>query len=336
VESARWGEVDLSPAAWTAILPALPRVEHVHLQGWGEPLLHPDLPGMASAARAAGCTVGITTNGDLLDAATAWLLAVRPDLVTVSVAGGVERHEALRGGSRLAPVLAAAGDLAARAAERGRPRVQLSFLLTRDNAVDLEEVVRLSGSHGIRDVFVVHLDCTPSRELLELVAFSDSGLRAGVAEALAAARSTAARCGVRLRGPATMREDLLVCALDPTRFAYVSADGRVGPCTHLLLPVEGAVRRVDFAGLTAVEPVIYGSLRDASLAEALASTERQRFIAPFRARLSAEESFLASIGRGLGTTALAELEAADERRTRALAENPFPQACARCHKMAGW
>jgi MoaA/NifB/PqqE/SkfB family radical SAM enzyme len=331
----RWREEDLSMARWNAIVPGLALARHVHLQGWGEPLLHPDLPDMAAAAKEAGCAVGITTNGDLLDTALDWLQAVRADIVSVSVGGGAGRHERLRDGSRLASALAAAGELAARAGRGGRPRVQVSFLLTWENAGDLEEVVRLAARHRIHDVFTVHLDCTPSRSLLDLAAFTASGLRAGVAEALASASAAATECGVRLRQAAAAPDDLLTCALDPTRFAYVAADGRVGPCSYLVLPMTGPIQRVDFEGATKVEPVIYGSVPEARLDELLSSPKRRRFIATFAARLAAEKTFLESVG-GLGTTALAGLEAADEKRTRTLADNRFPRACARCHKRVGW
>ena len=85
--------------------------EHVHLQGWGEPLLHPDLPGMVAAAKAAGCTVGITTNGDLLSEALTWIAEAQVDLVTVSVAGRASTHARLRDGSRLGDILGAAREL---------------------------------------------------------------------------------------------------------------------------------------------------------------------------------------------------------------------------------
>jgi MoaA/NifB/PqqE/SkfB family radical SAM enzyme len=41
----------------------------VHLQGWGEPLLHRQFFEIVARAKKAGCRVGTTTNGILLDRA---------------------------------------------------------------------------------------------------------------------------------------------------------------------------------------------------------------------------------------------------------------------------
>lgn len=322
--------------AWAAIAPALPLVEHVHLQGWGEPLLHPKLAAMAEAAKAAGCAVGLTTNGDLLGGAIDWLARLPLDLVSLSVGGGARQHAALRDGSSLEEGLRAAGDLAARAVKRGSPRVQVSFLLTRDNAGDLEEVVRIAARHRIREMFTIHLDCTPSPELLNRAAFTSSGLRDGVAEALAAASAAAERENVHLRHATTVPEDVLVCALDPTRFVYVAADGRVGPCAYLLLPIAGPIPRAGFAGMCKTEPVSFGAVPDTGLVDLLSSPARRRFVAPFVARLAAETTFRRCVVEAVGTAALAQLEEADGDRARALADNPFPPACVGCHKMVGW
>src|SRR5512134_3536072 len=58
-----WPELDLSWEAFQGIARAFPEVQHVHLQGWGEPLLHPRLFEMIALAKRAGCRVGLTTNG---------------------------------------------------------------------------------------------------------------------------------------------------------------------------------------------------------------------------------------------------------------------------------
>ena len=58
-----WDSRHLDPATWRGILPALKRARLVHLQGWGEPLLHPDFFTLVSQAKAVGCQVGTTTNG---------------------------------------------------------------------------------------------------------------------------------------------------------------------------------------------------------------------------------------------------------------------------------
>lgn len=331
-----WVEGDLSAAAWAAIEPFLTLAEHVHLQGWGEPLLHPRLEEMTRAAKRSGCTVGITTNGDLLPTACSWIVKVPVDIVTVSIAGDGARHAELRGGSLLDDVLTAASEVVSRRCRRS-PRVQLSFLLTRDNVCGVEAAVRAAARYRLDEVFVTHLDCTPSLALVQAAAFTEAGLDRAVGEALAGAAAVAKELGVRLRLPAVGEEELVSCALDPSRFAFISHDGRLGPCVYLLPPVSGRIPRARWDGVMEVDPVVYGSVLEHSLEELLSSSARRGFTAPFEARRAAETNFRVGLGDlGFGTPALDALEAADRLRGRAFAANPFPEACRGCHKAAGW
>ena len=60
----RWLERDLSADTWQAVVPALGRFEHVHLQGWGEPLLHRHLRSMAAdGSSPAARAVPVQRNG---------------------------------------------------------------------------------------------------------------------------------------------------------------------------------------------------------------------------------------------------------------------------------
>lgn len=331
----RWVSQDISAAAWAAIVPVLPLAEHVHLQGWGEPLLHPGLRDMALDAKRAGCSVGITTNGDLLTEAADWIVALGIDLVSISLAGGPSRHAAWRGGSDLAAVLGDAGALAAQA-RLGRPRVQLAYLLTRDNHVDLPEVVHRAADAGVHEIVITHLDCTPTSDLLASAAFCASGLRPDAAAALRAAQEVAARCDVSLRGPGPAPEEMLVCALDPTRIVFIAADGRVGPCTYQLLPVAGPIPRAGFDGTLDIEPDVFGVVPEQTLEEVLGSPARSCFIGPLRARLVAEKGFLSRGLVGFGAAEVAALEEADAERARALAHAPLPPSCTGCHKKYGW
>ena len=51
-----WRDGDLSQDLWDMIAPDLSLAQHVHLQGWGEPLLHDQLERFAPDGAAAGCT----------------------------------------------------------------------------------------------------------------------------------------------------------------------------------------------------------------------------------------------------------------------------------------
>jgi len=81
---------------------ALRKTQLVHLQGWGEPLLHPDFFTLVALARQAGCRVGTTTNGTLVDAPlAARLVAGGLDFVSFPWPGR-QRKKTMPGGGEQA------------------------------------------------------------------------------------------------------------------------------------------------------------------------------------------------------------------------------------------
>jgi MoaA/NifB/PqqE/SkfB family radical SAM enzyme len=333
----RWREGDLDEALWKVLEPDLSLVEYVYLQGWGEPLLHPALPRWARAAGKAGCKVGLTTNGEGLHDALDWLKEGNVDLVTVSVAGNERINRDLRDGLELGRALEAAGELVQLARRMSlKTKVQLSYLLTRQGASSVSAVVEMAARFSLDAFFIIHLDCRPSRSLRELSAFSEVGLSEGISGYLGEAEKTAERMGISYRGPALYAEEVLTCALDPLRFAFLSWDGRIGPCVNLLLPIEGSIPRWGETEKIRVEPVYYGHLGEERLSVLLSSESRRRFTTPFRERLNAERTFLSSLELGSGSQALGKLEKADEVRNAELISNAFPDACEACPKKLGW
>src|SRR4030043_358357 len=82
------------------------RTRHVHLQGWGEPFLHPNFFDMVAIAKRAGCRVGTTTNGMCLDADhLVRIIDSGLDVIAFSLAGTDERNDIIRKGTRLDKVL---------------------------------------------------------------------------------------------------------------------------------------------------------------------------------------------------------------------------------------
>lgn len=325
---AGWQARDLDDEAWTRLERDLALASDVHLQGWGEPLLDGRLRERVRAAHAAGCTVGLTTSGTSLTDAAGWLAAEGVERVAVSVGPGRS--------SGLAPEDVWEGVAALAAARRhGRPRVLVSAMVDCDAAAVLPALVGASAEAGADEVYCIHVDCTPTRPLLERAAFAGGELRPGIADAIEAASAAARRASIAFRPPTLRADDLLVCALDPCRFVFVSSDGRIGPCVNMLLPTPGPLTRWDHEGRHIVEPEVWGRLPADSLGEALAARQAA-FVRPFAARLAAERTFRATAGDGWGPPALRALEEADARRSAALAAAPFPAACAGCHKARGW
>jgi MoaA/NifB/PqqE/SkfB family radical SAM enzyme len=291
---------------------------------------------MVDAVKAAGSDVGITTNGDLLEPEIGWIVDKRVDQLVVSVAGDAATHADLRSDSRLEELWAALRLLVSRRGKQRKPRVKVSYVLTRRNCEQVPELVEAAADAGADELFVTHLDCTPTRELRDEAAFGASGLLPEAAEAIDAAAHVARSRKIAFRAPALDRQDILVCALDPLSVAFVSWDGRVGPCVYLGLPIRGPIPRWGENGPTQVEPVVYGNLAEESLRQILGGQRFRSFTGTFDSRLAIERRFVdGMVGRSAREN-LTYLEVADRERERELADNPFPEPCAGCHKVAGW
>jgi MoaA/NifB/PqqE/SkfB family radical SAM enzyme len=217
-----WQDGDLADATWDRLSGDLGLARHVHLQGWGEPLLHPRLPELVDAVMAAGSDVGITTNGDLLEPAVDWIVGKQVDQVVVSVAGDDATHADLRAGARLEELWTVLQRLIDRRGKRKRPKVKVSYLLTRRNCEQLPGVVEAAAEAGADELFVIHLDCTPSQDLRDEGAFGAAGLIPEAAEAIERASRLARTRRLAFRAPALERQETLVCALDPTSVVFVS------------------------------------------------------------------------------------------------------------------
>ena len=331
-----WQDGDLADATWDRLREDLGLARHVHLQGWGEPLSHPRLPEMVDAVKAADSDVGITTNGDLLEPAIDWIVDKRVDQLVVSVAGDDATHADLRSGARLEELWTVLRHLIDRRGKRKTPKVKVSYLLTRRNCEQVPGLVEAAADAGADELFVTHLDCTPTRELHDEAAFGASGLLPEAAEAIDAAAHVARSRKIAFRAPALDRQDILVCALDPLSVAFVSWDGRVGPCVYLGLPIQGPIPRWCDDGPTEVEPVVYGHLAQESLRQILDGDRFRSFTGAFKSRLAIERRFMdGMVGRSAREN-LTYLEVADREREKELADNPFPGPCAGCPKVVGW
>lgn len=122
-------------------------VKSVTFTGGGEPTLHPDFNGIVSVADAAGLEIGLYTHGGHMDMARALLLKERCTWVFVSLdectpatykaSKGVDRFEAATKGIRLL------------VEAEGNATIGVGFLIHKDNANQVHEMVRLARSLGV-------------------------------------------------------------------------------------------------------------------------------------------------------------------------------------------
>jgi MoaA/NifB/PqqE/SkfB family radical SAM enzyme len=145
-------QTDLEPAVFEKLLDGLPELEHIELQGEGEPLLHPAFFEMARLARARGIEVSTITNGSLFTPRRIEAL-LDADLTSVLVSiesPDASEFAAIRGG-RLDKVIEGIQALvAARAARRlRRPAVGLAVTVLRSTERRFPELLDLYRRLGL-------------------------------------------------------------------------------------------------------------------------------------------------------------------------------------------
>lgn len=231
-------------------------VKELHLQGLGEPLLHPRFFDMVRYAVERGIEVSTNTN----------LTALSPRRATACVESGLARmhvsldaadarsYEDIRLGARFAKVLRNLSWLNEAKARLGaeRPEVRLVAVAMRRNLRELPALVRLAHAYGVRWMSVQHLAHDFSEETLPeryrpMREFVDAQTlltesREEVERWFTRAREVAASLGVELRLPNAAPEPRPEAARGrarcdwPWRGAYVAYSGEAMPCCMVATP----------------------------------------------------------------------------------------------------
>jgi MoaA/NifB/PqqE/SkfB family radical SAM enzyme len=320
-----WSGLDLPWVAFQRLASFFGQTKHVHLQGWGEPFLHPRLFDMIAEAKSAGCRVGLTTNGVLLTLeAGRRLLHLHLDLLAVSIAGATQgTHAGIRVGSHLPTILENVRrflDLRDQQKDR-TPKVEIFFLMTRTNLSELPLAVDLAASLRVDELVATNLDYVLTPEHDDLKAFGHPSLRDAFVRILDEARERAQRIGLAFRSYPLDREEVAVCEANPTKILFISCDGSVSPCTYMGLVGRSDIPR-RFDGQTMTVPRLqFGNVLDQGLLEIWGSPAYRNFRRQFAGRR------LGVAARALAT--LGNSEPLDSRLP------PPPDSCRSCYKLYG-
>jgi molybdenum cofactor biosynthesis enzyme MoaA len=150
--------------AWdvfTNLIDQFEGVETLHLQGLGEPLMHPRFFDMVDYAAARGITVTANSNLTLLNRARAERAAAsRLDTLYASIDAATPAiYEAIRVRAHFDRLIANLEGLRAAKAGLGssRPRLRMVTVVMRQNLAELPALVRLAVEHGFESLFIQHL-----------------------------------------------------------------------------------------------------------------------------------------------------------------------------------
>ena len=279
----------MSLSVFRRLVDAFGPIEELHLQGLGEPLLHPHFFELVAYAAQRGIKVSTNTNMTLMTEARAAACAasglhdlhVSLDAATAPIFEAIRRRASFRKVLRNLRRVMAARVVASSAL----PHVHLVAVAMRRNLGELPALVRLAHAEGAESLSVQHLchdfaEAALPERYRPMRAFVEAETLLGedpvrVEAAFAEARVEAARLGVPLRLP---RLGARRHARDvpgrkrcdsPWRSAYVSHDGQAMPCCMVATPDRASFGNMAEEGVAAV----WGNDAYQSFRDALASTE---------------------------------------------------------------
>ncbi|MDD5397557.1 MAG: radical SAM/SPASM domain-containing protein [Dehalococcoidia bacterium] len=335
----RWVSLDINREWFTQILPYVRNAELVHLQGWGEPLLHPDIWNMARAIKERGGRVSLTTNGVLLnDSAVQQICQIGFAFIAVSVAGAKSAtHDSLRAGSSLEQICK---NIAGLSAARSHPDIHLVMQMMKSNVSELPALVDLAAELKADRVIAPNLDYIPDAETEALKTFgtaADPHLHDIVEEA----EKRGKKRGIQVYAyPLESRDNSPLCSDDPLHNTVVSVRGEVSPCVYLCLPVEGTIPRISRGRVSAVDRFIYGNAQD-GLDKVLENAQAKEFRLAFDrrveySRLNAAESMALLTLPGIrGARKILQGQEKQPLTEVTEAMPPAPAQCRGCYKLQG-
>lgn len=238
------------------LLDEMPALTELHLQGLGEPMMHPRFFDMIAYAAGRGITVTTNSNLTLLNRDRAER-CITSGLHTLHVSldgATAETYERIRVRAHFDRVLRNLGHLKEAKAAHGsaHPDVRLVMVIMRQNLHELPELVRLADSYGIDTMWVQHLchdfgesslpaHYRPMREFVEEQTLLAEDVER-VERYFGEARAVATERGIDLRLPRT-RPKVHAAGTPgrqrcdwPWHGPYISYDGRSMPCCMIATP----------------------------------------------------------------------------------------------------
>ena len=261
-----WEDRHLPLETFKKLKPAFADTRHIHLQGWGEPFLHPDFFEMVAIAKAQAFQVGTTTNAMLLNEETVRrAIESGLDILAFSLAGTTERNDVIRKGTSLKKVLKAIETLSREKEKRGTsgPEIHVAYMLFRSGMTELETLPALLEGLGVSQVLVSTLDFVPTEELRKEAVIPATQeeyeeVRSVLERLVQAGREKGLAVHYHLVSPEKRRE---ICTENIQRALCVSSDGAVTPCVYTSLGVSGTY--YDLQGNRVnCERMVFGNIRE--------------------------------------------------------------------------
>jgi MoaA/NifB/PqqE/SkfB family radical SAM enzyme len=249
-DAGRWKARHMDAETFAALWPLLRRSARVHLQGWGEPFLHPRFFDFTAFARKAGCAVSSTSCGLHMDADVARRVVDSGlDVLAFSLAGTDEPSNAIRRGAPFATVCERIRLMAGVRKQAAAAQLSLhcAYILLADRMEAVTALPDLASELGLQAAVVSTLDyiAAPGQEGLAF-APHEADTIARARELLEKASARAATLGLGFHYALPCPEPCGTCREHVERSLYVDAGGALSPCIYVNVPTQDddARRRV--------------------------------------------------------------------------------------------
>jgi MoaA/NifB/PqqE/SkfB family radical SAM enzyme len=242
------------------LLPVFKKTSLVHLQGWGDPFTHTQFFHFARLAKLAGCQVGTTSNGMLVNKQMcAQLVEERIDTIGLSIAGTGAENDAYRRGTRLEKVLSVVECIQQIKQRTGadRPHVHIAYMLLKSGRSTVGRLPEVLRGRGIDQVVISVLDTVGSPALArETISPEDHQGKEALRQQLEVVVEDGRKVGLTIhyRLPAYPKnqeanqphlEDASLgaftaphsCSENVQRAAFIGVTGKVSPCVFVNLPL---------------------------------------------------------------------------------------------------
>ncbi len=251
-----WQGAHMHCGTFANLWPLLRQSTRIHLQGWGEPFLHPHFFPMVAFARKAGCLVSSTTCAASVQEKTAvQIMKSGMDILAFSLAGTDAKSNAVRQGADFDKVCNSIQTIQAIRKERMAVHLDLhiAYILLADRLPAVLNLPELMQHLGVRTAVISTLDYVPSPHLAALaITPHDTEKLAEAKEYLRQASVKAKEYGVHLHYTLPTAIAGGVCRENIQKSLYVNTQGSISPCVYLNIPSKQALYTEIFGNVNEV------------------------------------------------------------------------------------
>ena len=271
----RWVSAFMDPGLFRKVVRealGIGSIEYVHLQGWGEPTLHPNLMDLVNEV-SGRVSFGFTTNATLLDSNNAEKILRRGvSVIAVTFAGArAITHNSIRRGCDFDKVIRNVKNLLNVKRRLGSDaRVIASYVMLSMNVHEVPEFIELCGDLGIEEVVLDNLSYILNRGMVAWKAFSDpyEARPRRVERIVRMAVDRARELGIKVFNYSLTCWELTECPEKPTESLFINVNGEVSLCVFLNLPIRDQDMPRCFMGRCfKVRRLSFGNVADKSLLE---------------------------------------------------------------------